>query len=183
MFEGVPEKSMNGNLLIIGAGIYGIVASEIAADMGCFEKIGFIDDKRKTTPNGIEVIGTTQDIDRLTDQYRNIIVAIGNPVIRLSLLKRIESGTPYRIVSLVSPRAYISPSAEIMSGCIIEPMAVVHSQCVLRSGCLISAGAVVNHAATCCEGVHVNCNATVEGYCHVPAGTKISSGKVYKKHV
>lgn len=45
---------MNKNLLIVGAGTYGVVASEIATDMGCFEKIAFVDDERKTTPNGIE---------------------------------------------------------------------------------------------------------------------------------
>ena len=33
----------------------------------------------------------------------------------------------------------------------------------------------------CCEGVHVDCNATVEGCCIVPSGTKIYSGEIYKK--
>lgn len=172
---------MNKNLLIIGAGTYGIVASEIAADMGCFEKIDFVDDERKTTPNGIEVISTTRDIDELAVEYSNIIVAIGNPEVRLSLLNRIKEETPYRIVSLVSPKAYVSPSAQIMSGCIVEPMAVVHTSCVICPGCIISAGAVVNHATMCCDGVHVDCNATVDGYCLVPAGTKICSGEVYRK--
>lgn len=171
---------MNKNLLIIGASTYSVVASEIAADMGCFEKIDFVDDERKTTPNGIDVVGTTQDIDELAIQYSNIIVAIGNPEVRLSLLNRIKEETPYRIVSLVSPKAYVSPSAQIMSGCIIEPMAVVYTSCVICPGCIISAGAIVNHATMCCDGVHVDCNATVEGYCLVPAGTKICSGEVYK---
>lgn len=40
------------------------------------KKIDFVDDERKTTPNGIDVVGTTQDIDELTIQYSNIIVAI-----------------------------------------------------------------------------------------------------------
>ena len=172
---------MNKNLLIVGAGTYGVVASEIAADMGCFEKIDFVDDERKTTPNGLEVVGTTQDIDELAIQYSNIIVAIGNPEVRLSLLNRIKEETPYRIVSLVSPKAYVSPSAQIMIGCIIEPMSVVHTGCVICPGCIISAGAVVNHATMCCDGVHVDCNATVEGYCLVPAGTKICSGEIYKR--
>lgn len=172
---------MNRNLLIVGAGTYGVVASEIASDMGCFEKVDFIDDERKTTPNGTEVIGTTHDIAKLVTEYSNIVVAIGNPKIRLSLLREIKEETPYRIVSLVSPRAYVSPSAQIQVGCIVEPMAVVHTNCVLGSGCLISAGAVVNHATMCCEGVHVDCNATVDGYCLVPAGTKIHSGAVYRK--
>lgn len=172
---------MDNNLLIIGASTYGIVAAEIASDMGCFEKIDFVDDERKTTPNGIDVVGTTQDIDELATQYSNIIVAIGNPEVRLSLLNRIKEETPYRIVSLVSPKAYVSPSAQIMIGCIIEPMAVVHTGCVICPGCIISAGAVVNHETTCCDGVHVDCNATVEGYCLVPARTKICSGEVYKR--
>lgn len=172
---------MNNNLLIVGAGTYGIVASEIAADMGCFDKIDFVDDGRKTTPNGIAVVGTTQDLDELASQYSNIIVAIGNPKVRLSLLNRMKAETPYHIVSLVSPKAYISPSARIMIGCIVEPMAVVHTGSVICSGCIISAGAVVNHATMCCDGVHVDCNATVDGYCLVPAETKISSGDVYRR--
>ena len=171
---------MNKNLLIIGASTYGVVASEIAADMGCFEKIDFVDDGRKTTPNGIDVVGTTKDLNELVIQYGNIVVAIGNPEARLSLLNRIKAETSYRIVSLVSPKAYISPSAQIMSGCIVEPMAVVHAGCVVCPGCIISAGAVVNHATMCREGVHVDCNATVEGYSLVPAGTKICCGEVYK---
>ncbi|MBQ7968419.1 MAG: hypothetical protein IJ292_01170 [Clostridia bacterium] len=172
---------MNKNLLIIGAGTYGVLASEIAKDVGCFEKIDFVDDERKNTPNGIDVVGTTRDIDELAVEYSNIIVAIGNPDVRMSMLKRIKEETTYSVVSLVSPKAYVSPSAQIMSGCIIEPLTVVHTGCVIAAGCIISAGAVINHASVCCEGVHVDCNATVEGYCIVPAETKICSGEVYKK--
>ncbi len=175
------DIAMNNNLLIIGAGIYGNIAFEIASDMGCFEKIDFIDDGRKVSYNGIEVIGTTKDLDKLSVQYNNIVVAIGNTEVRLSLLERIKYETPYRMVSLVSPKAYVSPFAQIMSCCIIEPMAVVHTGCVICQGCIISAGAVVNHASVCCEGVHVDCNATVDGYCLVSAGTKIFSGEVYKR--
>lgn len=172
---------MNKNLLIVGAGMYSVVAFETATDMGCFEKIAFVDDERRTTLNDIEVIGTIQDIDELAIEYSNIIVAIGNPETRLSLLNKISEENPYRIVSIVSPKAYIAPSAQIMRGCIIEPMAVVQTGCLISTGCIISAGAIINHASMCCEGVHVDCNATVEGYCLVPAGTKICSGEVYRR--
>lgn len=33
----------------------------------------------------------------------------------------------------------------------------------------------------CCDGVDVDCNDTVEGYCLVPVGTKICRGEVYKR--
>lgn len=172
---------MNKNLLIIGGGTYAAVAFEIATDMGCFEKIDFIDDEKKVTSTGIKIIGTTRDITKLSSEYGNAFIAIGNSKVRLSLLDKIKSETALRTVSLISPRAYVSPSAKILDGSVIEPMAVVHTGCVISSGCIISAGAVINHESTCLEGVHVDCNATVEGYCTVPAGTKIRSGEVYKK--
>lgn len=172
---------MNKNLLIVGAGVYALVAKEIAESMGCFEKIAFVDDNAKTTPNGIEVVGRVSDVENLVSEYYNVVIAIGNPEVRLGLIQKLNEETPCRIVTLVSPRAYVSPSAQIGKGCIIEPMAVVHTGCVLTTGCIISAGAVVNHASMCCDGVHVDCNATVEGYSLVPAGTKICCGEVYKR--
>ena len=38
---------MNKNLLILGAGQYGMVAREIAESMGSFEKIDFLDDHKE----------------------------------------------------------------------------------------------------------------------------------------
>lgn len=170
---------MNKKLLIVGAGSFALVAAEIAEDMGCFDKIAFVDDQIKTLQNGRTVVGTTQDIDRLAGEYSHIIVAIGNAKIRHAFLDRIQSSGNYQIATLISPRAYISPSAKVMDGCIIEPMAVVHTACVLEEGCIISAGAVVNHESTCRKCVHVDCNGTVDGYLEVPAETKILYGKVY----
>lgn len=170
----------NGNLLIVGAGAYALLAAEIAADMGCFGKIAFVDDTIKTMKNGTQVVGTTRDIKRLAGEYSHIVVAIGNPKIRLSFLDEIQKETTCQIPALISPRAYVSPSAKVMSGCIIEPMAVIHTACVLEEGCIISAGAVINHESVCGRGVHVDCNGTVMGYVCVPAETKVCSGEVYK---
>ena len=170
---------MGRDLLIVGAGMYAVVASEIAADMGCFEKIDFVDDVRQTTPNGVEVVGTIQEMGKKLDQYDDVIVAIGNPQVRLSLLDRLKREKICNIVTLISPRAYVSKSAHVMCGCIIEPMAVVHTECSVGEGCIISAGAVLNHMSVCCDGVHVDCNATVAGYAKVPSCTKIANGDVF----
>ena len=171
----------NKNLLIVGAGIYGLVAKEIADSLKCFENIAFVDDIKTETSNGIKVVGTTKDIEKLTLEYGNAFVAIGNAEVRLQLIRKIEEEMPCRIVTLVSPRAYVSPSAQIGKGSIVEPMAVVHTGCVIATGCIISASAVVNHASMCCDGVHVDCNATVAGHTLVPAGTKVCSGQVFKR--
>lgn len=172
---------MNRNLLIIGAGIYGVVAKEIAESMNCFEKIDFVDDNAKSTSDGIPVIGTTNDLGELACRYSDAIVAIGDPKVRLSLIKKLEEETILNVVTLISPRAYVSPTAQIMKGSIVEPMAVVHTGAVIAVGCIISAGAVVNHASMCCDGVHIDCNATVAGNIIVPVGMKVKSGEVYDK--
>lgn len=133
---------MNRNLLIVGVGIYGVVAKEIAESMNCFEKIGFVDDNAKSTPDGISVIGTTDDLAALSCRYDSAIVAIGNPQARLALIKKIEEETMLNVAILISPRAYVSTTAQIMKGSIIEPMAVVHTGAVISVGCIISAGAM-----------------------------------------
>ena len=171
---------MDGNLLIVGAGSYALVAAEIAASMGCFREIAFVDDRIQTLQNDAVVAGTTGDIDRLAGKYTHIIVGIGNPEIRLPILKNLQEKAGYKIATLISPRAYVSPEAKVSEGCIIEPMAVVHRGATLEEGCIVSAGAVVNHESTCGQGVHIDCNATVAAYTKVPAKTKVCSGEVYR---
>ncbi len=171
---------MNNNLLIIGAGIYSLIAAEIAEDMGVFGSIDFADDARQFSVSGKTVIGTTAQLDQLLKQYHFVVVAIGNPQVRMGLISRLEQNENCRIATLISPRAYVSPSAKIGEGCIIEPMAAVHSKCVLESGCFISAGAVVNHESKCCRGVHIDCNATVMGGSTVPQNAKVCGGEVYR---
>lgn len=158
-----------------------MVAYEIAQRMECYESIAFIDDFREETPNGIKTVGTSSDLAGLSSVYNEMVVAIGDPDFRLAMIEKIQSETSASVVSLISPQAFVSSTAKIMQGCIVEPMAVVHCGCILERGCIVSAGGVINHESICGEGVHVDCNATVSGYCLVPAKTKVFSGEVYRE--
>ena len=174
---------MGKRLLIVGAGSYALLAYEIACDMGEFERIDFVDDCKEISPTGGRIVGKSSKLAKLAKEYTDVIVAIGSPEIRLRLLDQIRKETALRIATLVSPRAYIAPSAKIGDGCIIEPFAAVHTLCKIQSGCIISAGAVINHESVCEAGVHVDCNATVPGYTTVPAGAKIPCGTVYADRI
>ncbi len=172
---------MNRNLLIIGAGCCGLSAKEIAMAMGCYEKIDFLDDNIKELPDGSKIIGGVNDFENFTLEYNNIFVAIANPEIKLGLLNKIKETTTYKIATLVSPRAFVSPSAQVMQGTLVEAMATVNTGSVIATGCIIGAGSVVNHCSMCCDGVHLECNSTVADNTLVPAGTSIDSGVVYKR--
>ena len=163
-------------LLIIGAGQYGYVAKETAEATCLYDKIAFIDEFAPIA------IGKTKDVGNFLTEYANAFVAIGNTNVRLEIIDTLKT-LGYRQVTLIHPKAYVSPSAEIAEGCIVEPNAVIHSNTRIGIGCLISAGAVVNHNAVVEDGCHIDCNATVEARSVVKAGIKVNSGQVYGNEV
>lgn len=174
---------MNKKLLILGAGNCGMSAMEIAKSTGCFEKISFLDDNSKVSPDGSEVLDCIVNFKKYAAEYSNIFVALGNAEVKLNLLQEIEATNSYRIVTLISPNAYISPTAQVMQGSIVEPMAVVNTCSVIGRGCIIGAGSVVNHCSMCGDGVHLECNATVADNAVVPAGTFVDSGEIFKRDI
>jgi len=166
---------MNKNLLILGAGQYGTVAKEIAESMNCFEKIDFLDDTYglgEIEGNYHEQsVGKLADLDKFAESYTYAICAIGNAELRQKLTAQItENG--YRIPILVSPQAYVSKSAQLRNGDIIEPFAVVHANAAVGIATFVSAGAVVNHNSFVSDYCHINCNAVVMSGAIVPTGTK-----------
>lgn len=160
------------NLLILGAGQYGVVARDIAESLNQFEKIDFLDDKNSFA------IGGLNDYEKFTKKYSAAFVAIGNPEIRSKLIKSLRN-VGYELPNLISKSCYISASAVLKDGIIVEPMAAVHTNTIINSGCIISAGAVINHNCILEECCHIDCNATVTKSAIVPKKTKVCSNTVF----
>ena len=162
------------NLLILGAGQYSFVARETAEAMGCFGRIDCLDD------NNPGAIGKLADYLELSGIYRHAFVAMGNPDLRLSWLKRLDEAG-YELPVLVHPKAYVAPSARIMGGSIVEPMAAEQSNALVMTGCLICAGSIVNHNAVVEAGCQIDCGAVVMSNAAVPRGTKVPCGTVIQR--
>lgn len=160
----------NKTIFIIGAGEYGQLVKELAEDCG-YEKIDFLDD------NSPLAIGTVSEAEKWSGTYKEFIVAIGNPAIREKIIEALE-GT-FELATLIHPSAYISKSAVIAKGCIIEPRVVVQTAAKLGKACIVNAGAVINHNSTVMDYSQVDCNAVVGARACVPKGTKVMSGMVW----
>ena len=171
---------MAQKLLILGAGIYGLVAKEVAESMGCFDAIAFADDS-KESPYGLPVVGATSDLPTLMKGYSHAFVAIGNPSVRAALLQALSEIPDCETATLISPSAFVSPSAHLAEGVIVEPMALVHAACRLSRGCFVCAGAVMNHGSACGECSQIDCNSTVAGFATVPPYTKVPCGAIKEK--
>lgn len=147
------------NLLILGAGQYGHVIKELARNQ--FTTIDFLDD------NETGVVGKIEDYKKLREKYEYAIVAIGDNDKRMELINQLEK-VGYKLPIIVSDKSYVSPSAGIEDGVVIEPMCIIHTEAKIEKGSLISAGAVVNHNAVVKQGCHIDCNSVVGAGALVP---------------
>lgn len=163
---------MTRKLLILGAGQLGYMVQEIAKEMNCFEQIHFLDDANPAA------IAPLSMYEHFVSSYSDAIVAIGNSEYQLAWIEKLTSAG-FRIPEIISPYAYVSPSAKLLEGVIVEANATVQTEATISSGCIISSGAVVRHNVFLPEGCHVDCNAVVYTGSVVPPNFKIPACTVY----
>ena len=160
------------NLLILGAGEYGQLVKELAVNK--FTIIDFLDD------NSQAAVGKLDDYKKLKDKYINAVVAIGNNEVRAEWLEKLED-VGYILPTILSDKAYVSPSAVIESGCIVEPMTVINANSKVEKGSIISSGAIVNHNVIVHKYCHIDCNAVVGADAVVPEKMNLNYGQVITK--
>lgn len=166
------------SLLIIGSGGHGRVVAETAEACG-YTQINFIDD------NSEIAIGKIADLKKLTDEYKEVFVGIGNNRFRAQLIdKLIELG--YTVPVLIHPTAYVSKSAVIHIGTIVELKAIINVNAYIGRGCIVSVGSIIDHDARIGKASHVNAGAIVKAGGSVNDFVKLEAGEIvldYKEAV
>ena len=145
---------MGKKLLIVASKRYGDYVKEIAESMGCFEKISFVDNDREGA------IGKLEDVESFYPEYNCAIAACDDGTERLEWNKKLEA--LYNIPVLFHMDSTISPSANLMPGCIVEPRTVV--------GC----GSTIGQATV------IGANVVVEPYCFIGDSCTLKSGTIVK---
>ena len=145
------------SLLIIGAGGHGRVVAEIAEACG-YDSIAFLDDNSPTA------IGKIKEMESYTPQYDGVFIAIGNNALRQQLAGQLKQLKGAKLVTLVHPTAYVSPSATVGAGTVVEPKAVINTNSQIGQGCIISVGTVVDH------------DCLIGDFCHINAGVVCGAG-------
>ena len=145
---------MGRKLLIVASKRYGDYVKEIAESMGCFEAISFVDNDREGA------IGKLEDVESFYPEYNCAIAACDDGTERLEWNKKLEA--LYNIPVLFHMDSTISPSANLMPGCIVEPRAVV--------GCESTIG----------QATVIGANSVVEPYCLVGDSCTLKSGTIVK---
>ena len=144
-------------LLILGAGGYGKTILDVAEQLGCYEKIAFLDDNA----SGSNILGKCKEYPMFADEWTEIYPAFGNNEIRMQWLEHLEE-EGIGIPTLVHPRSYVSPKATLGTGTMILPMAVVNTGVRVGNGCIVNIGALVEAENRIPEKSKIDSNRVVE---------------------
>lgn len=170
MFKNMENMDMK-KLLIVGAGGHGRVVKEVAESLGEYEKIDFLDDSSE------EAVAKIDDLERMHGEYDSAFVGIGNNVFRLECIAKIKD-IGYEIPVLIHPTAYISKSANIGLGTVVEPKALVNANTRVGEGCIISVGSIIDHDVILNNCVHANAGSIVKAGARIESLTKLEAGQV-----
>ena len=161
-------------LVILGAGGYGKTIADVAAQLGCYECIAFLDDAKAGTPN---VLGKCGDFLQFADADTQMYPAFGNNTGRMAWIRRLEENG-ISVPVLVHPSAYVSPMATLHAGVTVLPKAVVNTGVTVQTGSIINIGALIDHDSVIEEGCHLAPDAIVKAENRIASGSKIDSGMV-----
>ena len=178
-------------LLVLGAGGHGQAVAEAALLSGEWQRVCFLDDRwpQLALAFGMDVIGNIDSLLEPGISVAGAIAAVGNNSLREAWVSRIK-GAGIELVSIVHPRAWVSPSAYIGQGSAVLAMAVIGTNARLGQGAIVNAGAVADHdvcigdfghlgvGVNLAGGVHVGASAWLQAGCNAGYGVSVASGDV-----
>lgn len=190
-----------GNAAVIAAAI------EHARQMGAtdLEVAGFLNDRAEKGQmiDLFPVIGKTADAPRLLNEgywFINTILRIDGNKERIAMFEGL--GIPDdRLATFIHPMAYVAPSVQVGSGCVILPQVAMSPGSKLGKGCIMMVGATMGHdnevgdfchiAAQACvgsylkigKGVHIGLNATVREGLTIGDYATLGMGAVLTKNI
>jgi UDP-perosamine 4-acetyltransferase len=156
---------MNRPVLIVGAGGHGKVVADALEAMGR-EVRGFLDiDPARwgEVVNGKPVIGGDDRLPEAgTVELANGIGSIQSLATRSSVFDRLR-GKGFRFVTVLHPRAVVSPTARVEEGAQIMAGAIVQTNARIGADTIVNTGAIVEHDCSVGEHVHLAPGVTLSG--------------------
>jgi len=175
------------DLILIGAGGHARSCIDVIEQEGIFKIIGLVGLEKELGShiNGYEVIATDEGLSNLVVRNQFALVALGqisSPDARLNLIHRaLKAGL--ELARVISPSAYISPSAQIGKGTIVMHGAILNAGVKVGSNCIINSKALLEHDTQVLDNCHISTGVILNGNVLVKEGCFIGSGSVIKEGI
>ena len=149
-----------------GAGGHGKVVADLLLPRGEKELVGFVDDREELW--GVKVMGfpVLGGGEWLRGEAGSTRIAVALGVGDNASRHWIAESCAYwgaEILTVVHPRAAVSPAARVGRGTVMMANATVNADAVVGEGVIVNSGAVVDHDVGVGEYAHVAPNATMGG--------------------
>jgi len=178
------EADMAEALLVVGAGGHGKVVADTAMEMGCWSRIGFVDDRGGYLQQvaGVQVVGCLADLKSLRSEWSAAVVAIGDARQRLGILEGIRD-LKFELPVIAHPSAVVSRLATVGAGTVIFAQAAINAGASVGAGCIVNTGATVDHDCQLGDGVHVCPGVNLAGNVRVGARSWIGIGSAVRQGI
>ncbi|MCG3125174.1 MAG: putative acetyltransferase EpsM [Phycisphaerales bacterium] len=186
-------------IVLIGGGGHALVVAEAARGRGQ-SLVGFYDDDPAAVASskaGLKHLGPIADAQlraqlraQSRDQPRGdqprddrpgrspipaLLIAVGDVPLRRRLIAQLAPGLP-ALATVVSPAAYISPTARVGQGVFVGPTAAIHAFATIADHAIINTGAIIEHECDIGENTHVAPGAVLGGNVRICADSLIGLG-------
>ena len=163
---------------IYGAGGFGLETMDNLCEMLEFQgdqtyELRFVDDNPPAPiVNGFPVVPYSSDL------VGRVTVGIGEPATREKIFTKLKASR-LKPASVISPRAFVSPFAEIGIGCIVAPFCSIQSCAKLAGNVAVNTSSIVGHdnqigmGAVISSMVNLGGNATIGPQSYIGMGTSI----------
>ena len=174
---------MGKKLIFIGGGAHLSVALE-AAQLSNADPYGVLDNELKVgaTRSGLRVLGGDAKIDELIAANCDFHVSVTDPTVRARLRTQLEARKA-TLVTLIHPRASVSETAKLGTGCFIAAGAIICPSAALGSGVVLNTGAQIDHDCRIGNDCHIAPGAVLAGNVIVGDGCFISSGAILAPNI
>ena len=154
-------------IILIGGGGHCKAVIDVIEEERKYKIAGIVDLREKIGQKilGYEIIATDDDLPKLTNEYKNFFITIGqiqSAELRIrifNILKEYNITLPI----IISPYAYVSKYSKIGEGTIIMHHAIINTNSSIGKNCIINNQALIEHDVVIKDNCHISTGSKVNG--------------------
>jgi len=172
-------------IILIGGGGHCRSVIDVIELEGKFKVFGVIDKAELfgEKVSGYEIIGSDKDLYDIRQKIDYAFISIGQ--IRTSTPRRnmfeVLKKLDFKIPKIVSPRSYISKSAQVSEGTIIMHDCLVNANAKVGKNCIVNTKALIEHDSSIGENTHLSTCSVINGNTIIGKNCFIGSNSVVKE--
>lgn len=172
-------------LILVGAGGHCLSCIDVIELQNKYKIVGLIDKKPKNKKFKFKILGKDEDLKKIFKKHKSALVTIGfiKDFERREQIFHNLKKIGFRMPSIISPLAYVSPKAKIGEGTIIMHGAIINSRAIIGKNCIVNTKALIEHDTFVGDNCHIATRSTLNGGVVLGNNSFIGSHAVLKQNI